>query len=78
MYLIGTKQQAESYIAKVDSRKGFSGNVTATWATPRQHPTDDKYAVPKCVTSQTQIEPDSSMEEVQELSSDWSEDDPLA
>jgi len=77
-YLIGTKQQVTSYIAKVDERKGFTGNVTDTWATPRKHPTEDKYAVPKCITSQETIEPGSDMEEVQELSSDWQEDDPLA
>jgi hypothetical protein len=78
MYLIGAKQQVNSYIAKVDKQKGFTGNVTATWATPRKHPKEDKYAVPKCITSQDEIEPDSDMEEVVELASDWQEDDPLA
>jgi len=73
-YLIGTKQQVTSYIAKVDSRKGFSGNVTATWAEPRKHPTEDKYAVQKNMS----VEPDSQLEEKEELPSDWQPDDPLA
>jgi len=47
MYLIGTKQQAESYIAKVDKEKGYTGNVTATWATPRKHPSKELDAVQK-------------------------------
>jgi hypothetical protein len=74
MWLIGSKENTKSYIAKVDKRKGFTGNVTATWATPRKHPTKDLYAVQKNIS----VDPDSDLTQKEELPSDWQADDPLA
>jgi len=74
MWLIGSKENTKSYIAKVDKQKGFSGNITTTWAEPRKHPTKDVYAVQKNMG----VEPDSNLEEKEELPSDWQPDDPLA
>jgi hypothetical protein len=74
MYLIGSKRDVESYIAKVDKAEGFDGNVTATWATPRKHPTKSLYVCPK----RESVEPDGNLTEKQELPEDWQADDPLA
>jgi len=74
MYLIGSKSKIEQYIAKVDKAEGFTGNVTKTWTEPRKHPSKDLYACPK----NESVEPDSNLEEKEELPSDWQEDDPLA
>ena len=74
MYLIGTKTQAEAYNQKATKQIGHSGNSTQQWATPRKHPTKDKYAIQKAPG----IEPDSQLTEKEELPSDWYPDDPLA
>lgn len=71
MYLIGTKKQAEAYNAKATKAIGHSGDSTKQWATPRKHPTKDKYAIQKAGN----IEPDNDMEQVQELSDDWTKND---
>jgi len=73
-WLIGTKENIESYIAKVDNYEGFTGNLTKSWAEPRKHPNKDLYAVPK----NNSVEPDSQLTEKEELPEDWFPDDPLA
>jgi hypothetical protein len=73
MYLIGSKSKIEQYIAKVDKAEGFTGNVTKTWAEPRKHPSKDLYACPK----NESVEPDSNLEEKEELPSDWQPDDEI-
>jgi len=74
MWLIGSKTNIETYIAKADNFEGFTGNLTKTWAEPRKHPDKDLYAVPK----NNSVEPDSQLTEKEELPSDWQKDDPLA
>jgi len=74
MYLIGSKENIESYIGKVDKHEGFTGNLTKSWAEPRKHPSKELYAVPK----NNRVEPDSNLTEKEELPSDWFPDDPLA
>jgi len=74
MWLIGSKENIQAYIAKVDKHEGFTGNLTKTWAEPRKHPNKELYAVQKNMS----VEPDSNLEEKEELPSDWQPDDPLA
>jgi len=74
MWLIGSKENVEAYIAKVDKFEGFTGNLTKTWAEPRKHPDKDLYACPK----NESVQPDSNLTEKEELPSDWYPDDPMA
>jgi len=74
MWLIGSKTDIQGYISKVDAYNGYKGDTTATWAEPRKHPNKELYAVMK----NNSVEPDSNLEEKEELPSDWQEDDPLA
>jgi len=74
MYLIGSKENIQAYIAKVDEYEGFTGNLTKSWAEPRKHPDKDLYACPK----NESMEPDSNLTEKEALPSDWYPDDPLA
>jgi len=74
MWLIGSKENIKSYIAKVDKFEGFTGNLTDTWAEPRKHPDKELYACPK----NNRVEPDSSLTQKEELPSDWQPYDPLA
>ncbi|AFH22589.1 hypothetical protein OSG_eHP30_00170 [environmental Halophage eHP-30] len=74
MYLIGSKENIQAYIAKVDKFEGFTGNLTKSWAEPRKHPDKELYACPK----NNSVEPHSQLTEKEELSSDWYPDDPLA
>jgi len=74
MYLIGSKENIQAYIAKVDKHEGFAGNLTKSWAEPRKHPDKDLYAVPK----NNSVEPDSQLTEKEQLPEDWLPDDPLA
>jgi len=74
MYLIGGKSEIQAYINKVDAYNGYEGDNTATWAEPRKHPNKELYAVIK----NESVEPDSNLEEKEELPSDWQPDDPLA
>jgi len=67
MYLIGSKSKVQTYIAKVDKHEGFTGDITKTWAEPRKHPSKELYAVQKNMS----VEPDSNLEEKEELPSDW-------
>jgi len=71
MWLIGSKENIQAYIAKVDKFEGFTGNLTNTWAEPRKHPDKELYACP----TNNSVEPDSQLTEKQELSSDWYPDD---
>jgi len=71
MYLIGSKENIQAYIAKVDNAEGFTGNLTNTWGQPRKHPTKDLYAVPK----NNSVQPDSQLTEKEELPEDWQPDD---
>jgi len=74
MWLIGSKSKVQAYIDKVDAYNGYQGDNTATWAEPRKHPNKELYAVQKNMS----VEPDSNLEEKEELSSDWQPEDPLA
>jgi len=74
MWLIGSKENIQAYIAKVDKHEGFAGNLTKSWAEPRKHPDKDLYAVMKNMS----VTPDDSLTQKEELPSDWQEDDPLA
>jgi len=74
MWLIGSKENIQAYIAKVDKFEGFTGNLTKSWAEPRKHPSRELYAVPK----NNSVKPDSQITEKEELPSDWFPDDPLA
>jgi hypothetical protein len=74
MWLIGSKSKVEQYISKVDNYNGYTGDKTATWGEPRKHPTKELYAVQKNMS----VEPDSQLEEKEELPSDWQAKDPLA
>lgn len=74
MWLIGSKESIENYIAKVNQHEGFTGNLTNSWAEPRKHPTKDLYACPK----NQNVEPDSKLTEKEQLPEDWYPDDPLA
>jgi len=74
MWLIGSKTDIEQYIAKVDKHEGYTGDLTKSWAEPRNHPTKDLYACPK----NNSVEPHSQLTEKEELPSDWFPDDPLA
>jgi len=73
MWLIGGKKDIEAYISKVDAHNGYKGDTTATWGEPRKHPDKELYAVQKNMS----VEPDSSLEQKEELPSDWQERDPL-
>jgi len=70
MYLIGSKKDVESYIAKVDKAQGFDCNVTATWAEPQKHPDKDLYAVLK----NPSVSPDTDLTQKETLPEDWSPD----
>jgi len=74
MWLIGTKENIKSYIAKVDKAEGFTGNLTKSWAEPRKHPSKELYACPK----NSRVQPDSQLTEKEQLPEDWFADDPLA
>jgi len=74
MYLIGSKENIEGYIAKVNMFEGFTGNLTKSWAEPRKHPAKKLYACPK----NNSVQPDSQLTEKEELPEDWLPDDPLA
>jgi len=74
MYLIGSKENIQAYIAKVDKFEGFTGNLTNTWAEPRKHPDKELYACPK----NESMEPDSNLTETEQLPEDWQTDDPVA
>jgi len=73
-WLIGSKTNIETYIAKVDKFKGFIGNITNTWSEPRKHPSKELYACPK----NNSVEPDSNLTETEQLPEDWQPDDPVA
>ena len=67
-YYIGTLQQCEEYDRQVVIREGYGrnpGDVTAKYAEPVKHPTQDKYAI------LTHPSYPSDMEYVEELSEDW-------
>jgi len=74
MWLIGSKENIKSYIAKVDKHEGFTGNLTKSWAELRKHPTRELYACPK----NESVEPNSNLTEREQLPEDWQPDDPLA
>jgi len=71
MYLIGSKENIQAYIAKVDSYNQYEGNSTNTWGEPRKHPTKDFYAVKKNMS----VTPDDSLTQKEELPDDWQPDD---
>jgi len=74
MWLIGSRENIQAYIAKVDEHKGFTGNLTKSWAEPRKHPSKELYAVPK----NESVQPDTQLTEKEQLPEDWFPDDPLA
>jgi len=74
MWIICSKENIESYIAKVDNYEGFTGNLTKSWAEPRKHPSKELYACPK----NESVQPDSQLTEKEQLPEDWQQDDPLA
>jgi len=74
MWLIGSKENIQGYIAKVDQHEGFTGNLTKSWAEPRKHPSKELYACPK----NENVQPDSQLTEKEQLPEDWFPDDPLA
>jgi len=74
MWLIGSKENIQGYIAKVDQHEGFTGNLTKSWSEPRKHPDKDLYACPK----NNSVQPDSNLTEKEQLPEDWFPDDPLA
>jgi hypothetical protein len=74
MWLIGSKNNIQAYISKVDAYNGYKGDTTRTWGEPRKHPNKELYAVQKNMS----VEPDSQLEEKEELPSDWQAKDPLA
>jgi len=74
MWLIGTKQDIENYIAKVNNFEGFTGNLTKSWAEPRKHPDKELYTCPK----NESVQPDSQLTEKEQLPEDWQPDAPLA
>lgn len=54
-----TKTECQNYIEKVDGIKGYTGDITSTWAKPTKHPNKSKYRVIK----HEGIEPDEAMTE---------------
>jgi len=71
MYLIGSKENIQNYILKVDNYNNYQNDKTATWGEPRKHPTKDLYAVQK----NPSVAPDTNFTEKQELPADWYPDD---
>lgn len=46
VYVIGTKNEVEEYIAMVDDAENYQGTTT-TWGTPIKHKDEDLWAVLK-------------------------------
>ena len=68
-YYIGTLQQCEDYDRQVVIGEGYGRNpddVTAKYAEPVKHPTQNKYAIKKHSSYE-----DENMNLVESLSSDW-------
>jgi len=74
MWLIGSKENIDAYISKVDAYNGYQGDTTDTWSQPWPNKDKTKYAVKK----NESVEPDSNLEKKEKLPSDWQPDDPLA
>ena len=74
MYYIGTEEECVAYDEKVTATKNYDGVHTVNWANPRQHPTDEAYAIVAC----SGVEPDeeSSLQLVEQLGEDWTPAEP--
>jgi hypothetical protein len=70
MWLIGSKENIEAYISKVDNYNGYKGDKTATWAEPRKHPDKNLYTVMK----NPSVPPDTELTQKETLPDDWSPD----
>jgi len=69
MWLIGSKTNIQAYIAKVDKFNQYQGDKTVTWAVPTKHKNKELFAVIK----NESVEPETNLEQKQELPNDWHE-----
>ena len=70
-YIDSNKSRLESYnndVWRQMKKAGYDGKRTERWATPRKHPTEDKWAIPKRKDVEMS-NPQSTW--VEELPDDW-------
>lgn len=65
MWLIGTLEQCQAYLQKVNKGEKYKEN-TITWGDIKKHPTLELSAIKKC-TSPRNYEPDHEMQQVKVL-----------